>query len=142
MWRALLLLLLSPMLSATEVAETPPRYLAELSLRSADEISSILQRAEALLEQQGSPFPDYPPITMVLHGEEVGFFTRNNYTQNKALVDLAARLDAFNVIDLRICETWMRDHGIGRGDLPAFVETIPYGPAEEEQLKAQGLSRF
>lgn len=85
-------------------AATQTYYLADLEQHNADEIESILKRAELVLQGQMSSYPDYPPLTMVLHGDEAALFTRKNYLKNKQLVDLAARLDAFHVIDLRICE--------------------------------------
>ena len=64
----------------------------------------------------------------MLHGDEINLFRRANYSQNQDLVDLAARLDAFRVIDVQVCETWMRTHQVRPEDLPPFVETVPYGP--------------
>ncbi|MFP8966681.1 hypothetical protein ACKC9G_08915 [Pokkaliibacter sp. CJK22405] len=121
---------------------SPPRYLAAITRHDAFELTLILERADVLLQDRMDVYPDYPPLTLVLHGDEARFFTRMNYPANKMLVDLAARLDAFHVIDLKICETWMRDNGVKRSELPAFVETVPYGPAEEDRLEQQGYLQF
>ena len=52
--------------------------------------------------------------------------------------NLAAKLDAFNVIDLKICETTMNNFGITRDEVPSFIESVPFAPDEIEKLSAEG----
>ena len=118
-----------------------PRYIAEIQTHDAGEIYSILKRAEELMSHQ-SAFQQQVPIALVLHGDEVKTFLYKNYQANKDIVDLAAKLDAFNIVDIQICETWMGEHDVKRNQLPPFVNTIPYGPAREEELKQLGYIRF
>ena len=41
-------------------------------------------------------------LVLVLHGPEVEFFAIRNYEKYRDIVDQAARLDAFEVVDVRI----------------------------------------
>jgi intracellular sulfur oxidation DsrE/DsrF family protein len=118
-----------------------PAFIAQIEAHTPSEVFDILSRLEVLL-QNGRSFPSNAPLALVLHGEEAGVFLRRNYHSNKALVDLAARLDAFDAVHIQICETWMRRASVSKSELPAFVETIPYGPSQEKALLAQGYEYF
>lgn len=128
-------------------AETPNMYAADehwiayLQAHSPEELSSILGRAESLLDS-AEGYPSQSPIALILHGEETRAFLKANYSSNRALVDQAARLDAYNVIDVQVCETWMRDNAVSADQLPPFVSTVPYGPDVEQQLLEQGYDHF
>jgi intracellular sulfur oxidation DsrE/DsrF family protein len=128
-------------------AETTPLYAADehwiayLEAHTPEELSSILGRAESLLDS-AEGYPSQSPIALILHGEETRAFLKANYSTNRALVDQAARLDAYNVIDVQVCETWMRDNAVSADQLPPFVSTVPYGPAVEQQLLEQGYDHF
>ena len=118
-----------------------PDFIAQIEAHTPSELSDILHRVDSLLLEQ-SGFPSSRPLALVLHGEEARVFLRENYQQNRELVDLAARLDAFNAIDIQICETWLRGASVPKSDLPAFVDTVPYGPAQEKALLKQGYEYF
>lgn len=117
-----------------------PRYIGQIQAHTPAEIQSILQRLDTL--HNNSEFPSSQPLALVLHGDEVNAFLRKNYSANRELVDLAARLDAFDAVDIQICETWMRDSSVSIEDLPAFVDTVPYGPAREQELLEDGFEYF
>ena len=71
---------------------------------------------------------------MMLHGDEAHRFLRTHYTQNKAIADLTAKLAGYGLLDVKICETWMRINGYSKQDLYPFVSTVPYGKAELDRL--------
>lgn len=119
----------------------PPSYVAQIQAHTGEEISEILNRVESLYLEPES-YPQSQPVALVLHGDEASLFLRQNYSENKEIVDLAARLDAFNAIDIQICETWMRYSSVPRTEIPAFVETVPFGPDAEEALLEQGYEYF
>jgi len=116
-------------------------YLARLNLHTPAEIEEMLRRAETYIEEF-EKYPDFEPITVILHGPELRIFDRRNYNEYKEIVGLAARLEAFNVIDVQVCEVQMMQDGIQMSDLPAFVESVPYGPAEEKRLLKRGYQYF
>lgn len=108
-------------------------YLARIGNNSPEEIERALVRIEQyFLADQ--PEGDYDPVVIVLHGPEVGIFLRSQYQEHKHLVDLAARLTAFEVVDIRVCETSMGVLGRPVNELVPFVNTVPFGPAEVNRL--------
>lgn len=123
------------------VPEGEAVYVAKLNLHTTAEIEQMLKRAEVYVENI-EQYPDFEPITVILHGPELRVFDRRNYKEFKEIVGLAARLEAFNIIDVQVCEVQMMQGGISRDDLPAFVEMVPYGPAEEQRLIKRGYQYF
>lgn len=118
-----------------------PGYVAKIEAHSKQEIEAIIERAEAVMDKVLTG-ERVEPIQFVLHGEEARLFFRKNYLENKVLVDRAARLDAFDVIDIRVCETWLRYNDESVSQLYPFVETVPFGPAEEKRLLSEGYLYF
>lgn len=114
---------------------------ALVQLHTADELRSLLQRAEQIANGKDE-YNTAEPIALVLHGSEIAIFKRSNYRNNKELVDLAARLDAFNVVDLKVCRRWMGIHNLSESDLPPFLEAVPWGPEEVKRLNAAGYAYF
>jgi len=116
-------------------------FVAKIKLHTAEEITDLFDRAETLLEQEKS-FSLGQPIAFVLHGPEVEYFAQGNYGAYKGIVDRAAQLDAFRLIDVRVCATYLRNNDISPDSLPPFVEVVPYGPEEELRLRANGYKEF
>ena len=121
-------------LETVPLEKASPLYVAQIQLHTADELSEVLLRAERL-QASGEFLPGKQmPIVFVLHGPEARVFFQNNYLQYKRLVDMAARLSAFEVVDIRVCETWMGGDGLDRDSLPPFVGTVHFGPEEQRRL--------
>lgn len=116
-------------------------YVARIELHTVEEIEQLLKRAEAYLENADA-YPESDPIAVILHGPEVQLFNKLNYSKFKDIVGLAARLDALNVINVQVCEVQLLEEGLSISDLPHFVESVPYGPAEEERLLKKGYQYF
>lgn len=114
---------------------------ADIALHTLAELQQLLERAESIANGE-TLYNTEDPIAVVLHGEEINAFLRSNYRTNKPLVDLAARLDAFNVIDVKVCRRWMGANGIMANDLPPFIEPVPFGAGEVQRLKAAGYAYF
>lgn len=111
------------------------RYVANILLHSSTELNELLTRAENLFQKDRS-YQD-APLVLVLHGPEARIFQRENYASNRALVDKAARLSAFGIIDIRVCETWMGAKELDINTLLPFVGTVPQGVAYEKELLEQ-----
>lgn len=116
-------------------------YVAEIKLHTPAEVEQMLRRAELYVENLDQ-YPNFEPIKIILHGPELRVFDRKNYQEYKDLVGLAARLEAFNVIDVQVCEVRMLQDGIQMSDLPSFIEPVPFGPAEEKRLLKRGYQYF
>jgi intracellular sulfur oxidation DsrE/DsrF family protein len=113
----------------------------DVVLHDRDAILNMLKRAETLAM---TPNPAERPrqIALVLHGPEIEHFRISSYGENKEIVDLAAKLDAFNVIDIKMCNTAMNMLEVDRQEVPAFIEIVPFGPAEIQRLQGQGYLKL
>jgi len=111
----------------------------DISVHNIDELRGVLQRAEKLVSTPKSA--DEPAnIALMLHGPEIQYFSIDKYAEYKDIVDLAARLDAYNVVELKMCETAMKDFGIKKNDIPGFIEFVPNGETELKELARRGFS--
>lgn len=115
--------------------------LASIRAHTEDEMISLLDRASELLNS-GQYFPQNAGIVFLLHGPEVDYFRKSNFNQYRSLVEKAAQLDALNVIDVQVCELYLRNNDIDRAQLPAFVETVANGPKKEKELLEKGYRHF
>jgi intracellular sulfur oxidation DsrE/DsrF family protein len=118
-----------------------PDLVLDISVHSLEELRVLLDRAEKLA-MRPQPQGEKAGIVLVLHGPEVEFFAIGNYSRYKDVVDQAARLDASDVVDVKICRTMMERLGVERDDIPAFIEQVPYGPGEVERLVRKGYVYF
>ncbi len=117
------------------------RYLYDISEHSIEELQSLLQRAEEITQTGRESFQDLE-IVMILHGPDISWFTLDNYNDNKELVDLAMRLDTFDIIDLKVCETTMESLEIDRNQIPTFIEPVPFAPNEIKRLSDDGYTHL
>jgi intracellular sulfur oxidation DsrE/DsrF family protein len=119
----------------------PQGMVLDVSVHSLDELRLLLDRAEELA-MRPQPQGETPGVVLVLHGPEVEYFAISNYSRYRDVVDQAARLDAFDVVDVKICRSMMERLGVGVDDIPAFIEQVPYGPDEVERLVREGYVYF
>ena len=124
-----------------DTAEAPNGLLADVVVHTPAAVLAVLERLDEVASS-AEGFPVHEPVVMVLHGDEAATFTRANYGMYRDAVDRAARLEAFGLLDVRICEQWMRSSGLMQSDLPSFVQTVPDGMAEELRLERAGFVRF
>jgi intracellular sulfur oxidation DsrE/DsrF family protein len=122
----------------TADSKTLTGYVARINLKKADQVYEALKRAEAYFqtEQQSDAqiSSAVPPIAFVIYGPDVGIFFRENYSAFKPIVDLAARLSALEVIDIKVCQVSYEKEGLDKSTLLPFVTTVPFGPAEITRL--------
>jgi len=121
--------------------DVPNKAVLDITVHTVDELKVLFDRAEQLALAPQPPGGE-ASVVLVLHGPEVEFFSISNYDRYKDIVDQAARLDAFDVVDVKICQTMMEIRGIPRDDIPAFIEQVPQGPAEVEKLVREGYVYF
>lgn len=113
------------------------RYVFSVTLHTEQEIDGLLTRAEKLSNEVNVD-DSHAGIALVLHGPEIELFAKQNYKKYQRLVDKAAKLDANQIIDIKICSTKMRELDLDEDDIPAFIEIVPYGPDEEQRLRREG----
>jgi hypothetical protein len=115
-----------------------PRYVFDVVIHDPTEMDRLLNRIE-LLADSITTNEDDPNLALVLHGPEIAFFTRKNYSKYMNMVDRAAALDKKGIIDVKVCDTMMRALQLEKDELPEFVDHVPYGPAEIERLVRKGF---
>ena len=130
----------APVFPMTDVPETfskDRKYAIDVSVHSRKEIMALLQNTARVYH---GPRPEgaQPTISLVLHGPEIQFFAIRNYDKNRDIVDLAARLEAYRHVEIKMCQTKMRQIGLTAKDIPAFIEIVPYGPDELRRLQQNG----
>ncbi len=118
-----------------------PGYVFSVTVSSSQQLEVVLDRAEELRELFN---PDeHSKIAIVLHGDELQLFQKDNYTLNQSVVERARLLDQDNIIDIKACQTMMRVLDIKQNELPSFIEQVPFAPAEIERLhKEEGFTRL
>jgi intracellular sulfur oxidation DsrE/DsrF family protein len=121
--------------------DTRVRAVLDISVHTIEGLRVLFDRAEQLAMRPQAQGGD-DRIVLVLHGPEVEFFSIKNYDKYKDIVDQAARLDAFDVVDVKICQSMMDMQGIERDDIPAFIEQVPVGPDEVDRLVQEGYVTF
>lgn len=143
----LLVLFLMPALSVADepdgatakpVPDKSGHYLFSVTLHTKKEINTLLTRAESLSHKLKLHEKKHASIALVLHGKEIAMFSKKYYSKFRGIVDKAARLDANNVLEIKVCKTIMDEMNIGKEDIPSFIEIVPYGPGEEKRLIKKG----
>jgi uncharacterized protein len=112
-------------------------YLFDVSDHSIEELQALLTRAEEVSETHPADFEDLE-IVMIIHGPDIEWFRQKNHEHNQQLIDLAARLDAYEIIDMKVCEKTMSSRGVSRDDIPSFIEPVPFAPTEIERRLQEG----
>lgn len=111
----------------------------ESSKASKEDLQALLDGLQGAITTE---LVDQDPIVVILHGPDANAFVRQNYAMNKMLVDQAALLDSYGLIDVQMCATWLDSVGLDDGDLPAYIQTVPYWRDEVGRLSEQGYSRY
>ena len=132
---------LQPQLAPAPDVPLPARAVLDITVHTIEELRVVFDRA-GQLAMAPRPGEEADSVVLVLHGPEVEFFAISNYEKYRDIVDKAARLDAFEVVDVRICETMMSEYGLGPDDIPSFIEPVPFGPGEVERLQREGYAYF
>lgn len=122
-------------------ATTLQKAVLDISVHTMDELRVVLDRAERLAQRPQAEDED-ASVVLVLHGPEVEFFSIRNYDKYKDIVDQAERLDAIDVVDVKICQTMLDEMEVERGDIPSFIDQVSFGPDEVERLVRQGYVYF
>ena len=136
----LFLLMISWPLMAQENLPTEG-YVLSVTVNSPQQLDVVLNRAEDLRELFNPE--EHSKIAIVLHGEELQLFQKDNYSMYMSVVDRARLLDQDQIIDIKACQTMMRELQIEQSELPSFIEQVPFAPAEIERLqKEQGFTRL
>ncbi len=124
-----------------EQNQQPPGYVLDITVQNIEQLDLVLDRADKL---KGQFSPDqYGRIAIVLHGLELNLFRKKNYSKYKSIVEKARQLDQQNLIDIKACQTVMRNLQIDQSELPDFIEQVPLAPVEIDRLEREkGFTRL
>ncbi|MDZ7735819.1 MAG: DsrE family protein [Gammaproteobacteria bacterium] len=113
------------------------QYMFDVSNHSQKELAALLQGADEIAGVN-SPGADELDIDLILHGPDIGWFAKQDYKENKELIDLTARLGALEIVDLKICQQAMQQYGYLEYDIPTFIDRVSYAPDERQRLEGSG----
>lgn len=116
-------------------------YVFDITVQNEEQLDAVLNRADKL----GSQFNEqqYGRIAIVLHGLELNLFRKKNYAKYNQIVEKARQLDQQNLVEIKACQTVMRNLHIQQSELPDFIEQVPLAPVEIERLIVeQGFTRL
>lgn len=117
--------------------DSPPlKVVYDVAVDSPEAIVNVLARASHLSNITGAD-PLEGSIVLVLHGEEVVYFTRDNYETYQSIVDRAKSLSVGGIIRIRISELALKVRGMSAADVQDFLEVVPFGDAEIARLQVQ-----
>ncbi|MCP4471620.1 MAG: hypothetical protein GY815_13220 [Gammaproteobacteria bacterium] len=138
------MLLLAGLMAVTSPLQAEPGeegYVFSVTVSTPQQLDVVLDRAEDLRELFDPE--QHSRIAIVLHGDELQLFQKQNYSSNQSMVERARLLDEDNIIDIKACQTMMRVLEIGQHELPSFIEQVPFAPAEIERLqREEGFTRL
>ena len=110
-----------------------PGYVADLRVHTAEEFERVLERVDELFNQARHG-ERLAPVVFLMHGEEARVMFKASYPDHKRAVDLAAKLSAFGVIDIQVCDYWLDKRKLPRSEVQPFVNFVPYAPKEKKRL--------
>ena len=108
--------------------------------KNESDIHFVLEAVEERLQSPSAEIP--PPIILMLHGPEAQRFLKSHYQENRTLVDRAAKLSGYGLLDVKICQTWLNMNEYGETELFPFVSPVPFGMDELERLEEEGYTEF
>ena len=112
----------------------PQKVVYDVNVKTLRALSGVLDRASFLSKITGAdPFDS--SIVLVLHGPEIPFFARKNYSKYKDLMQRAQSLVESEVIKIKMCQLAAEGHGFKPEQIHGFVEMVPMGDAEIIRLQ-------
>lgn len=118
-------------------ADTQPiRVVYDVAVDTPEAITNVLARASHLSNLTGAD-PIEGSIVLVLHGDEVEFFTNDNYETYRDLVDRARSLSVGGIIKIKMSELALKVRGMSAGDVHDFIGMVPFGDAEIARLQLE-----
>lgn len=114
----------------------------DATFEKANELNDLLEKVSDFSAKRPDSVGAYPPIVVMLHGPEIQYFEKASYSQNEKMVNLAAKLDALGVIDMRICQTASTYFKFDSTTFPSFIQVVPSASQALDQLKSDGYTAF
>jgi intracellular sulfur oxidation DsrE/DsrF family protein len=81
------------------------------------------------------------PVALVAHGEEIALLTRRAAGTHRELHAELRRLREAG-LTIHVCAGFARQIGLDESDFPAYVDVVPYGPAQVQDYKEMGYGHL
>ena len=114
--------------------KAPLKVVYDVAVNTTEAVNNVLARASHLSDLTGAD-PLEGSIVLVLHGNEVAFFTKDNYDTYKGIVDRAKSLSTGGIIVIRMSELALKVRGIDADEVHDFIGIVPFGDAEIARLQ-------
>ena len=112
----------------------PQKVVYDVNVKTLAAMNGVLDRASYLSKITGAdPFDG--SIVLVLHGPEIEFFARKNYSKYKELMHRAQSLVEGETLKIRMCKLAAEGHGFKPEQIHGFVKMVPMGDAEIVRLQ-------
>ena len=114
----------------------PLRVVYDVAVDTPEDVDNVLARASHLSNMTGAD-PLEGSIIIVLRGNEVAFFAKDEYATHKKLVERARSLSVGGIIKIKMSELALKVRGMSATDVHDFIEIVPFGDAEIARLQIQ-----
>lgn len=121
---------------STAIDYAPQKVVYDVAVQSEEQFSRVLDRASYLNNLYNAD-PFAASIILVLHGGEIPFFAISNYDKHRELIVRAQSLTVGGTIEIRMCETAARGHGLTPPEIHGFVQMVPMADAEIVRLQQE-----
>jgi intracellular sulfur oxidation DsrE/DsrF family protein len=121
---------------ASDLRYQPQKVVYDLASGDENALLSILDRVSYLSTlYENDPFD--MSIVIVVHGNAIAFFTREQYGMYKDIILRAHSLTVGNAIEFRMCQAAARVQGLRPADIHGFVKMVPMADAEIIRLQRE-----
>ena len=112
----------------------PQKVVYDVNVKTLAAMNGVLDRASFLSKITGAdPFDS--SIVLVLHGPEIEFFARKNYSKFKELMHRAQSLVEGETLKIRMCKLAAEGQGFKPNQIHGFVKMVSMGDAEIIRLQ-------
>ncbi len=124
---------------AVEQAYGRQKVVYDVTTGSEATMRGVISRAMLLADLNGSdPFDSR--IVILLHGNEIPFFSIRNYPKYRDLMQRAQSATQSGIIEFRMCRLAAGMHGFQPEDIHGFVTLVPMADAEIVRLQQEGYA--
>lgn len=112
----------------------PQKVVYDVSVSQLSQMVNVIDRVSYLNKlYHADPFKT--SIVLVLHGNEIPFYARKNFSKYRELVTRTQSLTVGETVKVRMCKLAAEAHGFKPEDIHGFIEMVPMADAEIIRLQ-------
>ena len=120
--------------SLQEIDYAPQKVLYDVAVSDVETFTHVLDRV-SYLNKLYNANPFNASIVLVMHGNEIPFFSIDDYAQYQELMRRAQSLTVAGPVEFRMCAIAASGHGLKPGEVHGFVKMVPMADAEIVRLQ-------